>query len=164
MVERLSVPIVLAIAIPASGPNTSAAPNPKEKAPSEKALKEFVAKVVAALGKQDIDRLDELSDVPFYLQPGKLARNHNRLRDGLKKGLDGKLMFEGEHEVKRIRTFKEAKAGLGDTALNDYKLVLADDDFLVHVAIKTPARPMQARLFIKIIEGKPRLVGLGEEE
>lgn len=146
-------------------PGASAAPKsaPRATPEQEKAIKEFVAKVITAVGKQDVPGLVELSDVPFNYQRGGVQKEKEDLKRGFYKGIDGKPKFDGIHEVRAIETFAASKARFDEQEIKDAKEVLSDDDFVIHVEVQYPDRKLQARLLIKIKDGKPRLVGVGRE-
>ena len=166
MCNKLFLLLVVGAVDLGCGLEGSAAPKlaDKEASEREKAIKEFVAKVIIAIGKKDLDALVDLCEVPFNHQPGRFERNSAKLKSNFHKGMDVKPKFEGKHEVKRIQTFGDAKARLEEHAVKDYKEVLTEDDFLIHVEVQYPDRKLQWRLLIKMKDGKTRLVGWGIED
>src|SRR5687767_6836555 len=115
MVKKLSCLIVLALAGPAAAP---AAPKPADPATEkrDKAVREFVAKVYDALGRQNFDAFVELCDVPFLIQSGvekhgdvSLLKDKASIKKHLSEGPGVPPKFDGsKHAVRSIQTYKEA--------------------------------------------------------
>lgn len=165
MLNNLFFLVVLLAAELIYGRVGSAAPKPADTQSTErdKAIKAFVAQVITAIGKKDIDTLVALSEVPFNQQPGLIHASKEELRNSIGGGLRRKPMFDGKHELKKIETYKVAKPRFNEQAVVDAKKVLGDDDVVVHVEVEYPDRKLQVRLLLKIKDGKPRLVGWGQE-
>jgi hypothetical protein len=139
-----------------------AAPRPAEKeSEREKAIKAAVAKFVAAMSEQDEGAFVEACGVPFITEPGKLARDAATLRKFYKVEVAGRPPFDA-HEVKRVETFKQAKARLGEADVKGFDNVLRDEDYVATVELQRRGRKHELRLLMKLEDGKPKVVGLVE--
>ena len=158
--NRLLRYLVITAAVPVCAPAGSAAPRPADKEPAEreKAIKAAVAKFVAAMSEQNVDAFVEACGVPFSHQPGKLARDTDTLRKMYKVEVEGRPPYDS-HEVKRIETFKETKARLGEDGVKGFEEVLRDEDYVATVELRSRGRKYQPRLLIKLVDGKPKVVG-----
>jgi len=174
-VSNNSFPL-LVIAVFALGSEVgTAAPKPAET-PTEKrdkAVKEFVAKAMIALGRHDFDTFVGYCDVPYYIQPStRVASGIRRTNEGFAKdlasrfdALDGKGKFDGsKHLVRSIQTLKEAKKRFTDQQALDAEAVMAEEDLVVHVVLDDPDSKFHSRLLVKLVDGKPRLVGIQPEQ
>jgi hypothetical protein len=153
----------------------SAAPKPADPATEkrDKAVKEFVAKVYDALGKHDFDAFVELCDVPFLIQPGvekhgdvSLPKDKASIKKRFEQGRDLNYTrkFDGsKHEVRSIQTCKEAKPRFLKEDAKDADHVITDNDLVVHVVANDDQGKFHHRLLIKVVGGKPRLVGIQAE-
>jgi hypothetical protein len=156
--------IVVGILFSTSLPSRAPVPNDPKADAQQKAIKEFAGKVVVAIAKQDIDGLVEMSEVPWYRDAVNFSEDKKELRKDLEAMLDEKPVFEAKkYSVKRIETFKVAQTTLSESDIKGYKKALGDDDFVVHVEVDYPAQKIQVRLLVKLKDGKPRLVGFGQE-
>jgi len=143
-----------------------AAPKPadKEATEREKEIKEFVAKYYDALGRHDFDAMVELCDVPFLIQPraevNGIRKDKAKIKEQYESGYEGRPKFDGsKHVVKSIQTYKEAKKRFPDEQAKDAEAVITDEDLVVHVEVMDFDGKFQRRMLIKLVEGKPRLVG-----
>lgn len=154
-------------------PTASAAPKPAETPTDkrDKAVKEFVAKVYDALGKHDFDAFVELCDVPFLIQPGvekhgdvSLTKDKASIKKHFEQGRRYFPKFDGsKHEVRSIQTYKEAKPRFLEEQVKDADHVITDNDLVVHAVANDDRGKFHHRLLIKLVDGKPRLVGIQVE-
>jgi hypothetical protein len=138
----------------------SAAPRTpdKELAEQQKAIKAAVAKFVTAMSEQNVDAFVEACGVPFSHEPGKLARDTVTLRKMYKVEVEGRPPFD-VHEVKRVETFKDAKARLGEAGVKGFDEVLREEDYVATVEFQRRGRKYPSRLLFKLEDGKPKVVG-----
>lgn len=137
----------------------SAAPKPKDKMTTETELKEFATNVVAALLKKDIDGFLAMAEVPFH-QPGAyFSENKSDLRQWITKALNNGPLNEKANEVKKVETFKSAKARFSASEVGSISRVLADSDFVVEVATAFGGQKYLLALLVKLKDGKPRVAG-----
>lgn len=153
-------PLLVAAAGLAWVPAGSAAPKltDKEAAEREKAAKVVVAKFVAAMSEQNVDAFVDACGLPFSSQPGKLARDGTTLRKMYQVEVHGRPPFDA-HEVKRVETFKEAKARLSEEDAQGFDEVLREEDYVATVELQRRGRKLPARLLLKFEDGKPKVVG-----
>ena len=144
------------------------APKPAGREPErDKVVKEFVRRVLIALGEHDFDTYVSLCDVPYILQPSYpgtksgLRANKDRLRKELEERFDQKPKFDGtKHVVRSIRTLKEAKGQFIDQDAADAEAVLPEGGLVVQVEFD---RNSPYRLLIREVDGQFRLVGYGHD-
>ena len=141
-------------------PAVSAAPRPKDKTPTEKELKAFAAKVAATLIKKDIDGFLSMCEVPFHQPGGYFSKDKKDLRRWITKALGNGRYRNEVREVKRVETFKKAKARFSASEVGWISRVLSDGDFVVDVEMELLGqRKEENSLLITVKSGKPRLVG-----
>lgn len=140
-------------------PAGSAAPKAKDNAPTEKELKEFATKVVAALLKKDIDGFLDMCEVPFLQPGGYFSKDKDDLRRWITKALNNGPLNRDANEVKGIETFEAAKARFSASEIMAISQVLADKDFVVDVATEFGGEKVQLSLLLKVKAGKPRVAG-----
>jgi hypothetical protein len=153
-----------------SAPKPSETPTEKR----DKAVKEFVAQVLTALGKHDLDAFVQLCDVPYLMQPSsRVASGVRTEREGFKedieRGYRDKPTVDGsKHVVRSIRTLSDAKGRLTEGEAADAAAVLPDGGLVVHVELLVGApKSSHSRLLIREKDGRLRLVGIqtaGEDE
>jgi hypothetical protein len=152
------VVVVVTVAL-VNGATGYAAPRPAEKeGEPEKAIKIAVAKFVAAMSEQNVDAFVEACGVPFSHKPGKLVPDAATLRKLYQVEVEGRPPYD-THEVKRIETFKDAKARLGAGGVKGVDDVLRDEDFVATVELQSRGRSYEPLLLIKLADGKPTVVG-----
>lgn len=157
-----------AVALGLVGGPVEAAPKPAETPVEkrDKAVKEFVARAAGALGRHDFAAFVEFCDVPFNIQRGSAGTSGIRtVKDGFAKDLadryDGKPTFDGsKHLVRSIQTYKEARDRFDAQEATDAEAVIGAMDLVVHVELGDPGRRSHLRFLIKLLDGKPRLVGI----
>lgn len=151
--------VVIAIGL-LYGATAYAAPRPADREPAErdKAIKAAVATFVAAMNEQNVNAFVEACGIPFSHAPGELVRDADTLRRMYKLKVEGQSPSEA-HEVKRIETFKEAKARLGDSGVKGFDEILRDEDYVTTVELQRRGRRKLARLLLRFEEGKPKVVG-----
>jgi hypothetical protein len=159
-----SILVLVALAVAGFGwlSAASAAPKASDKAAEkrDKAVKEFVAKFYDALARHDFDAVVELCDVPFLIQPNGIRKDKASIK---KQYEDGHKLFPTHGEIKQvvksIETYKDAKRRFLPEQVKDADHVLTDNDLVVHVVVNREAGKFHHRLLIKLVDGKPRLVG-----
>jgi hypothetical protein len=136
------------------------APKPKENIPTEKELKEFATKVVAALINKDIDGFLDMCEPPFHRPGGYFAKDKEELRQWITKALGNGQLRQDVKEVKGVETFGAAKARFSPSEIRFVTQVLADSDFVVDVEMEQIGdRKHEKLLLIRVKSGKLRLVG-----
>lgn len=156
--HSFAVVVVLGlIGLSAGSAAPKSAETPTEK--RDKGVTEFVGRVLGAIGRQDIETLADLSDVPFDAQQGEIVKTKAGLKEALKKALFGKEFDGRMHKVLEIQSFKEARARFTDKHAKEASIVLGDDDLVVRVEVLEKRGSSQGRLLIRTKDGKLRLVG-----
>ena len=141
-------------------PAVSAAPKPKDKTPTEKELKAFAAKVAATLIKKDIDGFLSMCEVPFHQPGGYFSKDKEDLKRWITKALGNGRLREDVHDIKRVETFKAAKARFSASEAGWISQVLTDNDFVVCLDMEQVGeRKHEKQLLIRVKGGKPQLVG-----
>lgn len=148
-----------------------AAPKPAETPTDkrDKAVKEFVAQLLPALGRHDFDTFIGLCEVPFNIQPSGVASGIRTDKDSVKEqfaqGYSMKPRFDGsQHVVRSIRTLKEAKHRFLEQQAADAAAVLTDEGLVVHVELRRDPKPTHLRLLVREKDGQFRLVGIQPAE
>jgi hypothetical protein len=147
------------------GPSNSAAPRVDTVADAQaKAVKEFVGRVLGAIGRQDFDTLTEFCAVPFAVRKGHVQNNTDRLKEDLAERFHGDPKFDGsKHTVLAIQPFKEARGRFSEQEARDAAVVLSDDDVVVRVEVFEKRGTTHGRLLIRVKDGKLRLAGIQPE-
>lgn len=145
-----------------------AAETPAEK--REKAIKEFVAELLTALGKHDFDQFIRLCEVPFNIQPSTpvasgIRTDKDSVRDQFELGYSMMPKFDGsKHVVRSIRTLKASKGQFLAQQAEDAAAVLTEEGLVVHVELHPDPKPTHLRLLVREKDGQFRLVGIQPAE
>jgi hypothetical protein len=167
LTRLLVVPVVglLCVGSGLGAPKPAETPTDKR----DKAVKEFVAQLLTALGRHDFDTFIGLCEVPFNIQPSGVASGIRTDKDSVKEqfaqGYSMKPKFDGsQHVVRSIRTLKEAKQRFLEQQAADAAAVLTDEGLVVHVELRRDPKPTHLRLLVREKDGQLRLVGIQPAE
>ncbi len=166
------VPVVAVVLTLGWIPGGSAAPKPAETPTDkrDKAVKEFVARLLTAFGDHDFDTFIGLCEVPFNIQPGTPVASGIRttlesVKEQFEQGYNPRPKFDGsKHVVRSIQTLKQAKIRFLEQQAADAATVLTDEGLVVHIELHRDSKPTHLRLLVWEKDGQFRLVGMQPAE